>query len=125
MKEGIASIAAEYSADFWSRNTCPNSSIRTLGRPPPTNPSRISVKEAEDRDERATRPCPWGSGQLSYRSCSSGLATQVRLDQNEPVNRHRPSVDVLFDFCRAIREATSWRILTGIWARRGQRFASR
>ncbi len=59
--------------------------------------SRISVKEAEDGDSVLPGHALVAPGNYHMTLVRSGARYSVRLDQNEPVNRHRPSVDVLFD----------------------------
>lgn len=58
---------------------------------------RISVKEAKDGDSVLPGHALIAPGNYHMRLVRSGARYSVKLDQEEPVNRHRPSVDVLFD----------------------------
>jgi two-component system chemotaxis response regulator CheB len=79
---------------------------------------RIPVKEAEDND--AVRPghALLAPGNKHMRLVkSAGGELRVRLGSDEPVCRHRPSVDVLFRSCAEIAGAkTVGAILTGMGA---------
>ncbi|KZE32719.1 protein-glutamate methylesterase/protein-glutamine glutaminase [Crenobacter luteus] len=68
----------------------------------------LSVKEAEDGEplRPGTVYIAPGHSHLRVRRRSSGLA--AALDKGEPVNRHRPSVDVLF---RSASELPAGRVL--------------
>jgi two-component system chemotaxis response regulator CheB len=57
---------------------------------------RISVKEAEDGDSVLPGHALVAPGNFHMTLVRSGDRYLVRLNQDAPVNRHRPSVDVLF-----------------------------
>lgn len=57
---------------------------------------RISVKEAEDGDSVLPGHALIAPGNYHMTLVRSGARYSVRLNQNPPVNRHRPSVDVMF-----------------------------
>ena len=57
---------------------------------------RISVKEAEDGDRVLPGHAYLAPGHSHLLLAKSGANYMTRLDQGPPVNRHRPSVDVLF-----------------------------
>ncbi len=57
---------------------------------------KITVKEAEDGDRVMTGQALIAPGSHHMRLTRSGARYLVRLGLDEPVNRHRPSVDVLF-----------------------------
>jgi len=59
--------------------------------------SRISVKEAEDGDSVLPGHALVAPGNYHMALVRSGARYSVKISQSEPVNRHRPSVDVLFD----------------------------
>lgn len=58
--------------------------------------SRMRVKEAEEGERVLPGHAYIAPGHSHLLLQRSGLNYQVRLSQSEPVNRHRPSVDVLF-----------------------------
>lgn len=58
---------------------------------------RISVKEAEDGDSVLPGHALIAPGSYHMTLVRSGARYSVRINQDPPVNRHRPSVDVLFD----------------------------
>ena len=58
---------------------------------------RISVKEAEDGDSVLPGHALIAPGNYHMTLVRSGARYSVRINQNQPVNRHRPSVDVMFD----------------------------
>lgn len=58
---------------------------------------RISVKEAEDGDSVLPGHALIAPGNFHMTLARSGARYTVRLNQDAPVNRHRPSVDVMFD----------------------------
>lgn len=58
---------------------------------------RISVKEAEDGDSVLPGHALVAPGSYHMALVRSGARYSVRIHQEPPVNRHRPSVDVLFD----------------------------
>jgi two-component system, chemotaxis family, protein-glutamate methylesterase/glutaminase len=58
---------------------------------------RISVKEAEDGDSVLPGHALVAPGSYHMTLVRSGARYSVRINQDPPVNRHRPSVDVLFD----------------------------
>ncbi|TAJ08339.1 MAG: chemotaxis response regulator protein-glutamate methylesterase [Nitrospirae bacterium] len=57
---------------------------------------RISVKEAEDGDSVLPGHALIAPGNYHMTLTRSGARYSVRLNQEPPVNRHRPSVDVMF-----------------------------
>jgi two-component system, chemotaxis family, protein-glutamate methylesterase/glutaminase len=57
---------------------------------------RISVKEAEDGDSVLPGHALVAPGNYHMTLIRSGARYTVRIDQDPPVNRHRPSVDVTF-----------------------------
>jgi two-component system chemotaxis response regulator CheB len=57
---------------------------------------RISVKEAEDGDSVLPGHALVAPGSYHMTLVRSGARYTVRINQDPPVNRHRPSVDVLF-----------------------------
>lgn len=57
---------------------------------------RISVKEAEDGDSVLPGHALIAPGNYHMTLVRSGARYSVRLNQEPPVNRHRPSVDVMF-----------------------------
>jgi two-component system chemotaxis response regulator CheB len=62
---------------------------------------RVRVKEAEDGDAVLLGHALIAPGDYHMRLVREGANYRVRLDREEAVNRHRPSVDVLFDSCAA------------------------
>lgn len=58
---------------------------------------RISVKEAEDGDSVLPGHALIAPGSYHMTLVRSGARYSVRINQDPPVNRHRPSVDVMFD----------------------------
>ncbi|CAI4033027.1 protein-glutamate methylesterase/protein glutamine deamidase [Nitrospira tepida] len=76
---------------------------------------RISVKEAEDGDSVLPGHALLAPGNYHMVLVRSGARYSVRLTQEEPVNRHRPSVDVMFDSVARTAGANSVGvILTGM-----------
>src|SRR5262249_38514983 len=59
--------------------------------------SRISVKEAKDGDSVLPGHALVAPGNYHMTLIRSGARYSVKISQGEPVNRHRPSVDVMFD----------------------------
>jgi two-component system chemotaxis response regulator CheB len=59
--------------------------------------SRISVKEAQDGDSVLPGHALVAPGGYHMALVRNGARYSVRINQDPPVNRHRPSVDVLFD----------------------------
>jgi two-component system, chemotaxis family, protein-glutamate methylesterase/glutaminase len=57
---------------------------------------RISVKEAEDGDSVLPGHALIAPGSYHMTLVRSGARYTVRINQDPPVNRHRPSVDVMF-----------------------------
>jgi two-component system chemotaxis response regulator CheB len=60
---------------------------------------RLRVKEAEEGDRALAGQALIAPGGQHLRLIRDGRGYVVRLDQGPPVNRHRPSVDVLFSSC--------------------------
>jgi len=58
---------------------------------------RIAVKEAADGDILAPGKAFLARGGIQMRVCVSGAKWRITYGTDEPVNRHCPSVDVLFD----------------------------
>ncbi|GKS59222.1 chemotaxis response regulator protein-glutamate methylesterase [Nitrospira sp.] len=76
---------------------------------------RISVKEAEDGDSVLPGHALLAPGNYHMTLIRSGARYSVRVNQDPPVNRHRPSVDVMFDSVSRIAGANSVGvILTGM-----------
>jgi two-component system chemotaxis response regulator CheB len=76
---------------------------------------RISVKEAEDGDSVLPGHALIAPGSYHMTLVRSGARYSVRLNQDPPVNRHRPSVDVMFDSVASYAGAnTIGVILTGM-----------
>ncbi len=61
--------------------------------------SRINVKEAADGDRILPGHALLAPGNYHMEVFRSGAEYRVRVFMADPVNRHRPSVDVLFDSC--------------------------
>jgi two-component system chemotaxis response regulator CheB len=59
----------------------------------------VRVKEAEDGDRILAGHVLIAPGGQHMRLTREGATYLVRLNSEPPVNRHRPSVDVLFDSC--------------------------
>jgi two-component system chemotaxis response regulator CheB len=59
----------------------------------------VRVKEAEDGDRVLTGHVLIAPGGYHMSLTRTGATYLVRLNQDPPVNRHRPSVDVLFNSC--------------------------
>ncbi|BCA54754.1 Chemotaxis methylesterase CheB [Nitrospira sp. KM1] len=59
--------------------------------------SRISVKEAQDGDSVLPGHALVAPGSYHMTLVRSGARYSVKINQDPPVNRHRPSVDVMFD----------------------------
>lgn len=59
--------------------------------------SAVRIKEAEDGDRLMTGHVLIAPGDYHMALTRSGATYGVRIFQSDPVNRHRPSVDVLFD----------------------------
>jgi two-component system chemotaxis response regulator CheB len=59
----------------------------------------VRVKEGEDGDRVLAGHVLIAPGNHHMRLVRDGATYRVRLSQDPPVNRHRPSVDVLFDSC--------------------------
>lgn len=62
---------------------------------------RVRVKEAEDGDRLLPGHALLAPGGRQMEFSRSGAEYRVRVFAGEPVNRHRPSVDVLFHSCAA------------------------
>jgi two-component system chemotaxis response regulator CheB len=60
---------------------------------------QIKVKEAADGDRILPGHALIARGNIHMEVRRSGASYSVRLVDSPPVNRHRPSVDVLFDSC--------------------------
>ncbi|PKH26389.1 chemotaxis response regulator protein-glutamate methylesterase [Enterobacterales bacterium CwR94] len=58
---------------------------------------KINVKEAEDGDQIQPGHAYIAPGDFHMTIVRSGDHYKIALNQSDPVNRHRPSVDVLFD----------------------------
>lgn len=59
--------------------------------------SRLSVKEAQDGDSVLPGHVLIAPGNYHMTLVRSGARYSVRITQDPPVNRHRPSVDMMFD----------------------------
>jgi two-component system chemotaxis response regulator CheB len=78
---------------------------------------QMNVKEAEDGDRILPGRVLLAPGNFQMRVHRSGAVYSVRITQEDPVNRHRPSVDVLFDSCaRDLGANAVGVILTGMGA---------
>jgi two-component system, chemotaxis family, protein-glutamate methylesterase/glutaminase len=78
---------------------------------------RVRVKEAEDGDRILPGHALLAPGNYHMEVVPSGAEYHVRVFQAEPVNRHRPSVDVLFRSCaRRLGTNVVGVILTGMGA---------
>jgi two-component system chemotaxis response regulator CheB len=78
---------------------------------------RVRVKEAEDGDRILPGHVLLAPGNYHMEVVPSGAEYHVRVFQGEPVNRHRPSVDVLFRSCaRRLGSNVVGVILTGMGA---------
>ena len=76
---------------------------------------RIRVKEAEDGDRVIPGVALLAPGNFHMRVIRSGAEYRVRLAQDAPINRHRPSVDALFESCaHALGPNAIGVILTGM-----------
>jgi two-component system chemotaxis response regulator CheB len=60
---------------------------------------RVRVKEAEDGDRVLAGHALLAPGNFHMEVLRNGTESRVRVFSDEPVNRHRPSVDVLFASC--------------------------
>jgi len=79
--------------------------------------SVVKVKEAEDGDEVLPGHALIAAGNYHMRVVRAGQGYRVRLDQAEAVNRHRPSVDVLFHSVAEVAGANAVGVLlTGMGA---------
>jgi len=78
---------------------------------------QVRVKEAADGDRILPGHVLIAPGNHHMEVRASGASYSVRLHQAPPVNRHRPSVDVLFDSCAQVlgRNAVG-ALLTGMGA---------
>jgi two-component system chemotaxis response regulator CheB len=75
----------------------------------------ISVCEATDRQRLEPGHAYVAPGNYHLRVHRSGKGFEARIEQGAPVNRHRPSVDVLFDsVAAAAAEGATAVILTGM-----------
>jgi two-component system chemotaxis response regulator CheB len=78
---------------------------------------RVRVKEAQDGDRVLDGHVLLAPGDYHMQIRCSGAAATVRVFQGEPVNRHRPSVDVLFRSCaQSLGRNAVGVILTGMGA---------
>jgi two-component system chemotaxis response regulator CheB len=78
---------------------------------------RVNVKEAEDGDRVLAGHVLLAPGSFHMEVRRSGTETRARVFSAEPVNRHRPSVDVLFESCaQALGPNAVGIILTGMGA---------
>ena len=78
---------------------------------------QITVKEAEDGDEVLQGRALIAPGSHHMELVKFGARTKVRLLETPPVNRHRPSVDVLFfSVAETIKRRTIGVLLTGMGA---------
>ncbi len=62
----------------------------------------VRVKEAEDGDRVLDGHVIIARGNVHMRLARDGATYLVRLSDEPPVNRHRPSVDVLFNSCATV-----------------------
>ena len=76
---------------------------------------QIQVKEAEDGDRILPGHALLAAGNFHMEVLRSGATYSVRVFTGDPVNRHRPSVDVLFQSCaRYLGSNSVGVILTGM-----------
>jgi two-component system chemotaxis response regulator CheB len=76
---------------------------------------RIRVKEAESGDRVLPGHALLAPGNFHMRVVRSGANWTVQLDQEPPINRHRPSVDALFHSCaRQLAQNAVGVIMTGM-----------
>jgi two-component system chemotaxis response regulator CheB len=76
---------------------------------------RIAVSEASDRQKLQPGHAYIAPGNWHLAVRRSGKGFEARVEQTDPVNRHRPSVDVLFDSVAvAAAEGATAAILTGM-----------
>ena len=77
--------------------------------------SAMRVTEAKDGDRVVPGHVLLAPGNFHMSVARSGAMTTVRVKGGDPVNRHRPSVDVLFQSCaRELGPNTTGAILTGM-----------
>jgi two-component system chemotaxis response regulator CheB len=77
--------------------------------------SRISVSEAKDGERVLPGHAYIAPGDRHLRLVKSGSNYMLALDDGEPVNRHRPSVEVLFQSVAAVAGANAMGVmLTGM-----------
>lgn len=78
---------------------------------------RMRVKEAQDGDRVLPGHALLAPGDFQMEVMRSGANTVVKVFHGQPVNRHRPSVDVLFHSCaQALGSNAVGAILTGMGA---------
>jgi two-component system chemotaxis response regulator CheB len=76
---------------------------------------RLAVCEASDRQKLQPGHAYIAPGNWHLAVRRTGKLFETRVEQSEPVNRHRPSVDVLFDSVAAnVAEGATAAILTGM-----------
>jgi two-component system chemotaxis response regulator CheB len=79
--------------------------------------SKVSVSEARDGDRILPGHALLAPGNFHMEVARSGAEYRVRVFSSDPVNRHRPSVDVLFASCaRQLGNNAVGVILTGMGA---------
>jgi two-component system chemotaxis response regulator CheB len=79
--------------------------------------SRVNVSEARDGDRILPGHALLAPGNFHMEVARSGAEYRVRVFSSDPVNRHRPSVDVLFAPCaRQLGNNAVGVILTGMGA---------
>jgi len=87
--------------------------------------AKVSVAEARDGDRILPGHALLAPGNFHMDVVRSGAEYRVRVFQTEPVNRHRPSVDVLFASCaRQLGANAVGVILTGMGADGAKEMAS-
>jgi len=78
---------------------------------------RVRVREAQNGDRILAGHVLLAPGNFHVEVARSGVEISVKVFQGEPVNRHRPSVDVLFHSCAGVLGANAVGvILTGMGA---------
>lgn len=76
---------------------------------------RVTVKEAEDGERALPGHAYIAPGDRHLRVCRTGSNYVLRLSDELPVNRHRPSIDVLFSSAAQVAgESAAGVILTGM-----------
>jgi two-component system chemotaxis response regulator CheB len=78
--------------------------------------SAVQVREAADGDRVLDGCVLVAPGNRHMRLARDGATLLVRLSDDPPVNRHRPSVDVLFESCADVVGASGVGVIMTAWA---------